>query len=80
MIEDGGIEFFFGGKVAEDHGFRNARSLRDFLGGRTAKTLVGKKSHCYAQDLRASLVAGHSRPREGRADVFKCVGFFSQKS
>ena len=62
MVEDGGIKLFFGGEVAKDHRFRDARSLRDFLGGRTAKTFVGKKIHCYPQDLRASLVAGHSRP------------------
>src|SRR6185503_12882008 len=79
VVEDGSVEFFLGREVTKHHCFRNARSLRNLLGCRAAKAFAGKHAHGYAQDLRASLVAGHSRPRECRANVLKSGGFFRHK-
>ncbi len=46
VIEDGGVEFFFGGEVSKDHGLGDARRLGDLLGRGPAKTSFGKEAYC----------------------------------
>jgi hypothetical protein len=45
--------------MAEDHRFRNARCVSDFLGGGTAKASFGKESHGNPEYLVAALLARH---------------------
>jgi hypothetical protein len=61
VVEDGGVEFFFGGEMAEDHGFRNARRVSDFLGGGAPKASFGKEPHSDPEDLLPALLTGHPR-------------------
>src|SRR2546421_4579984 len=76
VIEDGGVEFFFGGEVAKDHRLRDARRVRDLFGGRAAKAALRKEAHGDNQDLEATLFARHApaderaRVSAGRGDLF----------
>ena len=45
LIENGAVEIFFGGKVPEDHCFRDAGRFGNFFGGSAAKAAVRKQPH-----------------------------------
>src|SRR5215213_10313544 len=45
VIEDRGVELFFGGEVSKDHGLGDARRLGDLLGRGPAKTSFGKEAY-----------------------------------
>jgi len=40
VIENRGVKLFFGGEVAEDHGFGDTRRVCDFFGGGAAEASV----------------------------------------
>ena len=58
-VEDCGVELLFGGKMAEDHRFRDAGCVGNFLGGGAAKASFGKESHGNPEDLLPALLTGH---------------------
>ena len=70
VIEDGAVEFFFRGKMAKDHGFRNARCLRDFFCGGATKSPLRENSHRGAENLQSALFAGH--PADSQAAGITC--------
>src|SRR6267378_902523 len=60
VVENGVVEFFLGGKMAKDHRFGNAGSLRNFPGRRAAKAFLGEEADCDAEDLQAPFLARHA--------------------
>ena len=60
MIEDGGVKFFFGGEVPENHRLGNTRRLGNFLGGGAAKASIGEETDGHGEDLEPPLFSGHA--------------------
>jgi len=51
VVENGGVEFFFGGEMAKNHRLRDAGRLGNFFGGGAAKSAVGEETNGYAKYL-----------------------------
>src|SRR5689334_8376196 len=60
-VDDGRVKLFLGGEVAEDDGLRDARGLRNLLGGSAAKAALGEEAHRDLCNLPATLVGAHAR-------------------
>ena len=62
MVENGGVKLFLGGEVAKDHSLRDARCLRNFLGGGAAKTSLGKETHGHRRIWSGALLPAIRAP------------------
>ena len=51
VVENGGVKFFFGGEMAENHRLRDAGRLGNFFGGGAAKPAVGEETNGYSKYL-----------------------------
>src|SRR5215217_8568146 len=60
MIENGRVEFFFGGEVSKDHRFGDSRRVGDFFRRRSSKTPLRKEAHGHRENLELALFAGHA--------------------
>jgi hypothetical protein len=60
MVQDSGVEFFFGCKMPEDHCLRYARRLRDLFRRGPPKSALRKEADRHTQDLKTSFVPSHS--------------------
>src|SRR6185437_12480402 len=60
VIQDGAVQLVFCGKVAENHGFRNAGGQCDFLGSGAAKPALRKQAHRHPQNLQAPVFTRHA--------------------
>src|SRR5687767_547671 len=70
MIEDGAVEILLGGKVAEDHSFRDSGRPGNFLGSSAAKALLREQTHGHQQELQPPLFARHT-PAQGNVRAYR---------